>query len=249
MFILAFRSLLLAISLALGFGPAYAASINVTVERVASNLPGAASNPNGPVVRIRWEAVADAELYEVTWDNLGTHLTVRPTTALWAIDNQPADQGKTYKVTAKKGAETLATGSVKGGAKGQASQTSTGGLAQPESPLGTVATSGTIKYTSPDLSPLFKSREYETFGDYLTDLVKVAMVLSVVAATLVVVYAGFSYLTSGGSPEATAKGKEMIGGALIGLATVFLAAVFLVSLYSPEALAPPPEARPAIERP
>ena len=102
--------------------------------------------------------------------------------------------------------------------------------------------SGTIQYISPDLSPIFKGRTYETLGDYLADLVQVAMVLSVVGATLVVVYAGFGYLNSGGSPEATAKSKEMIAGALLGIATVFLMSAFLVSLYDKETLnnlAPP----------
>lgn len=98
------------------------------------------------------------------------------------------------------------------------------------------ASSGTISYTSPDLSPIFRGRPYQTLGDYLTDLVKVAMVLSVVAATLVVVYAGFGYLNSGGSPEATAHAKEMIAGALIGIATVFLMSAFLVSLYDKDTL-------------
>lgn len=118
-----------------------------------------------------------------------------------------------------------------------------GNSTSPSGPGGSLS-SGIIKYTSPDLSPIFKSKQYETLGDYLTDLVKVAMVLSVIAATLVVVYAGFDYLNSGGSPEGTAHAKEMIAGALIGLATVFLMSVFLVSLYDKETLknlAPPPE--------
>lgn len=112
----------------------------------------------------------------------------------------------------------------------------------PGGPITGGASSGTISYTSPDLSPIFKNKKYETLGDYLTDLVKVAMVLSVVAATLVVVYAGFDYLNSGGSPEGTAHAKEMIAGALIGIATVFMMSVFLVSLYDKETLknlAPP----------
>ncbi|MFY9484496.1 MAG: pilin [Patescibacteria group bacterium] len=103
----------------------------------------------------------------------------------------------------------------------------------------TPSRSGIISYTSPDLSPIFRGKTYQTLGDYLTDLVKVAMVLSVVAATLVVVYAGFGYLNSGGSPEATAHAKEMIAGAIFGIATVFMMSAFLVSLYGPEALAPP----------
>ncbi|MBI3261364.1 hypothetical protein HYZ64_03285 [Candidatus Berkelbacteria bacterium] len=98
-----------------------------------------------------------------------------------------------------------------------------------------VTTSGPIEYTSPDLSPIFK-KKYLTLGDYLTDLVKVAMVLSVVGATLVVVYAGFDYLNSGGSPEGTAHAKEMIAGALLGIATVFMMSAFLVSLYDKETL-------------
>lgn len=101
---------------------------------------------------------------------------------------------------------------------------------------GSIGTSGTISYTSPDLSLIFKDKKYQTLGDYLTDLVKVAMVLSVVGATLVVVYAGFGYLNSGGSPEGTAHSKEMIAGALIGIATVFMMSVFLVSLYDKETL-------------
>lgn len=116
-----------------------------------------------------------------------------------------------------------------------------GNSTSPSGPGGLLS-SGTIKYTSPDLSPIFKGKQYETLGDYLTDLIKVAMVLSVVAATLVVVYAGFGYLNSGGSPEGTAHSKEMIAGALIGIATVFLMSVFLVSLYDKETLknlAPP----------
>ncbi|MBI3495179.1 hypothetical protein HY065_00970 [Candidatus Berkelbacteria bacterium] len=117
--------------------------------------------------------------------------------------------------------------------------------AVPNSPVGraagldtTCTSSGTIiNYRSPDLSKFFgKNTCYQSLGGYIADLVRVAMVIAAVAATLMVVYAGFEYLNSGGSPEITAKAKEMIIGALLGLLTIFVMGAFLISLYSQETL-------------
>lgn len=67
-------------------------------------------------------------------------------------------------------------------------------------------------------------------GEYLAQVVKWSARLGVVAAVLVIVFAGNTMITSGGSPEGISSAKELIQGALIGLITIFLLGAILAWL-------------------
>lgn len=70
----------------------------------------------------------------------------------------------------------------------------------------------------------------QTVGDYITALYPWVLGVCVSLATLIVIYAGYLYVTSQGNPESTKTAKELIIGALLGLALIILAGVILKNI-------------------
>ena len=73
-------------------------------------------------------------------------------------------------------------------------------------------------------------REAKDIGDYVTLLYKWGIPLGVALGSLVVIYAGSLYATSGGVPDKMTQAKDLIVGALIGLALIILAGVILSNI-------------------
>jgi len=91
-------------------------------------------------------------------------------------------------------------------------------LAQATSTTGTSAA-----VNVPELGGTFSS-----IGDYIAALItNYGMPIAVMAAVIVIIYAGFLYIHSAGNSDATGSAKELITGAIIGLVTLLLIGYFL----------------------
>lgn len=78
-----------------------------------------------------------------------------------------------------------------------------------------------------------------TLGDYITLLFDWVIPFGLGAGGLVIVYAGYVYMTGQGSPESTKYAKELILGVIVGLAIIILAGVLLQNVIGvPETLTP-----------
>lgn len=67
----------------------------------------------------------------------------------------------------------------------------------------------------------------KNIGDYISALYAWVIPTSVALAGLVMIYAGFIYMTSQGNPDSTKQAKDLIIGALVGLGLIILAGVIL----------------------
>ena len=64
----------------------------------------------------------------------------------------------------------------------------------------------------------------------VVNVINFLITISLVVATLFLVWGGFVFLTSGGSPERISSGKKTITAAIIGIVIV-LASVFLINVF------------------
>lgn len=67
----------------------------------------------------------------------------------------------------------------------------------------------------------------EAFPQYINMIYTLTITLSIILATIMIVYGGYRYMTSSGNPEALAEAKDIITGAIIGLVLLVLAALIL----------------------
>lgn len=58
-------------------------------------------------------------------------------------------------------------------------------------------------------------------------IIEIALRIAAIVAVVFIIYGGFSYTTSQGDPEATARAKATLVNALIGLAVAVMAAVII----------------------
>ncbi len=70
-------------------------------------------------------------------------------------------------------------------------------------------------------------RNVGTLGGYITMLFDWVIPFGIAAGGLVVVFAGYVYITGQGSPESTKYAKELMLGVIVGLALIILAGVIL----------------------
>lgn len=91
----------------------------------------------------------------------------------------------------------------------------------------TTGSGDTLTTGSSEIPTEEKLRTAGKLGDYITLLIKWAIPFGVGAGALVIVYAGYVYMTGQGSPESTKYAKELILGVIVGLAIIILAGVIL----------------------
>ena len=65
-------------------------------------------------------------------------------------------------------------------------------------------------------------KEYDTFGQYFADLIKLAVTIATALAILMILWGAFKYVTSGGDDAKAKDGKDIIIGALVGFALLML---------------------------
>lgn len=66
--------------------------------------------------------------------------------------------------------------------------------------------------------------------DYINDAYRWAAIFGGLLAVLMLIYAGYRYMTSYGDPEAISDAKDIVEKSLIGLALLILAAVILQTI-------------------
>lgn len=67
-------------------------------------------------------------------------------------------------------------------------------------------------------------------ADYVNILLKWALPVVGGLAVLMLIYAGYIYMTSQGSPEATGKAKDIIMGVVIGILLLFTIGIILSTI-------------------
>lgn len=77
------------------------------------------------------------------------------------------------------------------------------------------------------ISEDFLENKTTTVGSLVTELYKWAIPLGTALAVLVMIYAGYIYITSQGNPDSVKTAKDLIIGALVGLALIILAGVIM----------------------
>lgn len=80
----------------------------------------------------------------------------------------------------------------------------------------------------PDCNPVDCTTE--DLLELVVNVINFLITISLVVATLFLVWGGFVFLTSGGSPERISSGKKTITAAIIGIVIV-LASVFLINVF------------------
>jgi len=81
-------------------------------------------------------------------------------------------------------------------------------------------------------------RGSDTVGTFITKLYPWAISFGAALAGLMMIYAGYIYVTSQGNPDSTKTAKDLIVGALVGLALIILAGMILRSVVGIPEVAP-----------
>ncbi len=92
--------------------------------------------------------------------------------------------------------------------------------------VGVPVKNGQETYTGSKSNPIYQQ--------YMSDLYSFAIILGASLATLMIVYAGYKYMTSQGNQTALNDAKEVLTGALLGLAILLLIRVILNFLAMPD---------------
>ena len=74
---------------------------------------------------------------------------------------------------------------------------------------------------------------FDNFVDYMTSIFSFALKLGAALTTMMIIYAGYKYLTSQGNSTATGEAKEIIIGSLSGFAMLLLIYLLLNVLGFP----------------
>ncbi|MEK9155848.1 MAG: hypothetical protein AAB360_00905 [Patescibacteria group bacterium] len=78
------------------------------------------------------------------------------------------------------------------------------------------------------------SRTSYTYATYIADMYGFALKLGSALAVLMIIYAGYRYITSAGNQTAIGEAKEIFLGAILGLATLWLVKLILSFLALPD---------------
>ncbi len=72
--------------------------------------------------------------------------------------------------------------------------------------------------------------DYNTIGDFATAILNWAQPIIAVLAGIMLIVAGYFYLTSGGNPEQIKLAKEIVLGVVLGLALLYLASLLFSTI-------------------
>lgn len=81
-----------------------------------------------------------------------------------------------------------------------------------------------------------ENNTYDSYIDYMGAIFSFAMKAGAVLTTLMIIYAGYKYLTSQGNPTALGEAKDIIIGSLSGFAMLLLIYLILTVLQLPPAV-------------
>ncbi|OGD61933.1 hypothetical protein A2215_02275 [Candidatus Berkelbacteria bacterium RIFOXYA2_FULL_43_10] len=88
-----------------------------------------------------------------------------------------------------------------------------------------------------DGKPILKT-DFTDYVGYMGAIFSFAMKAGAVLTTLMIIYAGYKYLTSQGNPTALGEAKDIIIGSLSGFAMLLLIYLILTVLQLPPAVVP-----------
>jgi len=87
--------------------------------------------------------------------------------------------------------------------------------------------SGYIKIGAPAPGQKACLPKQTAFPQYINMIYTLSITLSIILATIMIIYGGYKYMTSSGNPETLAEAKDIITGAIVGLVLLVLAALIL----------------------
>src|SRR4030042_5386420 len=69
-----------------------------------------------------------------------------------------------------------------------------------------------------------------SFADYTNRIYQFAVVIGISLAVLMIIFAGYKYMSSAGDPQSMAEAKEILIGAIVGLILILLTRLILATI-------------------
>lgn len=69
-----------------------------------------------------------------------------------------------------------------------------------------------------------------SFADYTNKIYQFAVVIGISLAVLMIIFAGYKYMTTAGDPQSLAEAKEVLLGAIVGLVLILLTRLILATI-------------------
>lgn len=79
-------------------------------------------------------------------------------------------------------------------------------------------------------APIGGTTTPSSFADYVNRIYQFAVVIGISLAVLMIIFAGYKYMSSAGDPQSLAEAKEVLVGAIVGLVLILLTRLILASI-------------------
>lgn len=79
-------------------------------------------------------------------------------------------------------------------------------------------------------APIGGATTPSSFADYTNRIYQFAVVIGISLAVLMIIFAGYKYMSSSGDPQSMAEAKEILIGAIVGLILILLTRLILASI-------------------
>lgn len=79
-------------------------------------------------------------------------------------------------------------------------------------------------------APIGGTTTPSNFADYTNRIYQYAVVIGISLAVLMIIFAGYKYMTSSGDPQSLAEAKEILVGAVVGLVLILLTRLILATI-------------------
>ncbi|TSC91692.1 MAG: Uncharacterized protein CEN92_210 [Candidatus Berkelbacteria bacterium Licking1014_96] len=79
-------------------------------------------------------------------------------------------------------------------------------------------------------APIGGETKPSSFADYTNRIYQFAVVIGISLAVLMIIFAGYKYMSSSGDPQSMAEAKEILIGAIVGLILILLTRLILASI-------------------
>lgn len=79
-------------------------------------------------------------------------------------------------------------------------------------------------------APIGETKTPSSFADYTNRIYQFAVVIGISLAVLMIIFAGYKYMSSSGDPQSLAEAKEILIGAIVGLILILLTRLILASI-------------------
>jgi len=79
-------------------------------------------------------------------------------------------------------------------------------------------------------APIGGTETPSSFADYTNRIYQYAVVIGISLAVLMIIFAGYKYMSSSGDPQSLAEAKEILVGAIVGLVLILLTRLILATI-------------------